>query len=137
MFRSKTRKIEELQGRLGRVLEQRDFHQHRADSAQAVTTRNAALYAETDELNAFLNDQIHGYQNVLTRHARLLRACARYRNENRSLRQELAAQRTEMTSRLLALETSNEALRAVNEKHYAELADKAGATPAPALHHAA
>lgn len=82
MFGRKTKQIATLQARLDRVREQRDYHQGRADSAQAITTRTAAKFTDNHDLkwieNAPLHDQTAGYQNLLARHARLVRACARY-----------------------------------------------------------
>ena len=131
MFRSKT--IATLRARNARLAEQRDYHRGIADTAKAVQRIIAAKFTDTHTLGwheaGRLAEQVDGYQNLLTRHSRLLHACARYRSENRGLRRELVAQRREMTERLLVLEASNEALREVNEKHYTELAARAGASP--------
>lgn len=80
---------------LARRTAQRDYHQ-----GQAQTFRNAALivarkFTDNHTLGWYeagrLAEQVDGYQNLLTRHARLLRATARHRAELAQYRQDLAA----------------------------------------------
>lgn len=84
------RTIATLKTRNQRLAEQRDFHHGNAERAQGITRRIAAKFADTHTLGwheaGRLAEQIEGHQNILTRHARLLRACAGYRAENTELR---------------------------------------------------
>jgi chromosome segregation ATPase len=118
MFGSKTRQITKLQARIDRLTEQRDYHQHRADTAQAVTNRTAAKFTEAHDQVAFLNDQANGYQGLLTRHRRLLLACVRYREEGRLLR---AAHRRELRAKADQLE----AMQRVLDRYHARDFDEA------------
>jgi hypothetical protein len=87
MFGNRRKQINELTARVQRRTEQRDFHHSQADTAKSVQRIVAAKFTDAHALcwdeNARLNDQVGGYQNLLVRHARLIRACSRYRAEAR------------------------------------------------------
>jgi hypothetical protein len=115
MFGSKTRTINKLQARIQRLTEQRDYHQHRADTAQAVTTRTAAKFTEAHDQVAFLNDQANGYQDLLTRHRRLLLACVRYRAEAHFLK---AAHRQALRAKTDQLEAMQRVLDRYHQRDF-------------------
>lgn len=132
MFGSKARQIATLTALLQRRTEQRDYHQHRADTAQAVTSRTAVKFAEAHDLNAFLADQVDGYQNLLVRHRRLIQACARYRAEARL---QKAAHRREIREKNDQLEALQKALDRYHARDFAAAKDgmeKSGLVKAPA-----
>lgn len=87
------RTIADLKARNKRLTEQRDFHHGHAERAQGITRRIAAKFTEVHTLGwheaGRLAEQVDGYQNLLARHARLLKACARYRAENAELHARL------------------------------------------------
>ncbi|MGE7437531.1 hypothetical protein [Kitasatospora sp. NPDC001175] len=84
------RKTNTSQATIERLREQRDYHQSRAETAQAVVGRIAGKFTAGHDLCwaevarlAHLDD---AHANLLTRHGRLLRAIAQERSENAVLR---------------------------------------------------
>lgn len=126
----------DLKDRVRRCTEQRDYHHGRAERAQDVVRRIAAKFLDAHVLcwgeNARLHDMVDGYQNLLARHARLLRACAGYRDQMHRLRSELRSQRQDFTERLIALEDRLSELQDANEHHYRDFAELAAASSPPA-----
>ena len=99
MFGSKSKAIDNLTQRTDRMREQRDWARAQHDTSREVTGRIARKFTDNHDLAwdeaAFLADQVDGYQNLLTRHARLLRAAGRYLVEIWRLRAEVAKLRTQ------------------------------------------
>ena len=99
MFGSKSKTIVNLTQRSDRMREQRDWARSQHDTSRAVTKRIAAKFTDNHDLAwdeaAFLADQVDGYQNLLTRHARLLRAANKYLAEVWRLRAEVAKLRSQ------------------------------------------
>ncbi|MGW2371768.1 hypothetical protein [Kitasatospora sp. NPDC001683] len=124
-----------MKTRVRRRTEQRDYHHSRADRAHYVIRLIAGKFSDAHALcwgeNARLHDMVAGHQNLLTRHARLIRGCARYRAENQQLRRELRAARRDFAERQIALEDRLNALQAANENHYKDSA--AAAAPIPPI----
>ena len=77
------RAVATLKDRNRRLAEQRDYHRGMADRAQGITRRIAAKFTDNHTLGwheaGRLAEQVDGHQNILLRHARLLKACIRYR----------------------------------------------------------
>jgi hypothetical protein len=122
MFGNRRKQIADLTARVQRRTEQRDFHHSQADTAKSVQRIVAAKFTDAHTLcwdeNARLNDQVDGYGNLLARHARLIRACARYRDEARLLK---AAHRRELRAKADQLE----AMQRVLDRYHARDFDEA------------
>jgi hypothetical protein len=120
------RKTNDLKAKANRLREQRDHHQSRAETAQAVLGRIARKFATGHDLcweeNARLASVAEQHGNLLRRHGRLLRALAQERAENSVLRSgqsrnfELRALKRELASeKTLTLRLNNDAERARHE----------------------
>jgi hypothetical protein len=123
MFGSKNRTIHHLTQRLDRLREQRDWARSERDTSRAIAAQIAAGFTDAHMLcwdeNARLTEQVRDYQNILTRHARLLRATSRYRGEIRQLQVDNAKLRSETAGRDRALEPAPptpELLRVTRER---------------------
>ncbi|MEU4296431.1 hypothetical protein [Kitasatospora aureofaciens] len=101
-----------------------------ADDIKAVTKKLTAAQLQ----NATLVMGSATWSGLAVDHAerlgRALRGCARYRAEIRRLQAQLRHERQDTAERIRKLEDRNAALQDVNEQHYRELAEKAGATAA-------
>jgi hypothetical protein len=120
---------------LQRLREQREFHRSEAETAkaeaadlQSLVTRLSIQFhrahvfgwREVNHLTAHshrLAEQVDGYQNLLTRHRRLLTACVRYRAENTALRRQ---HRREIRSKDEQLHLLQSLLTRQHEEEYKE-----------------
>jgi hypothetical protein len=123
MFGSKNRAIHTLTQRRDRLREQRDWARSERDTSRAVAAQIAEAFSDTHTLcwdeNARLQEQVESHQNILARHARLLRATDRYLAEIWKLRAENAKLRGEAAGRDRALEPARptpELLRVARER---------------------
>lgn len=126
MFGSKNRTISNFTDRLTRAHEQRDWARSQHETSQANSRRIAAKFTDAHTLcwdeNARLTEQVESHQNLLTRHARLLRATDRYLAEIWKLRAENTKLQAETAGRDRALEPAPptpELLRVTRERDQA------------------